>query len=58
MPLILDRVGQQVAMELADMVLGQRNCVKGVEDRLHHLGIAGDLLLIARGERADADISQ
>jgi len=40
------------------MILRQRDRVIGVEDRLHHLGIAGDFLLVARSERADADISQ
>src|SRR5574340_662341 len=49
---------QQIAMELADVILRQGDRIIGVEDRLHDLGVAGDLLLIARGERADPDIGQ
>lgn len=37
-------------MELADMVFGERYRFVSTEDRLHHLCIAGPLLLVAGGE--------
>lgn len=58
MLLILARVDQRVAVKLVDVVLGQRDRVLVAEDRLHHLGVAGHLLLIASGERADAVIGE
>jgi len=51
-------VNREIAVELPDMVLCQRNCVIGVKDRLHDLGIASDLLLVAHGEQAEPDIRQ
>ena len=58
MPLVLGRMRQQVTVELADVALRQRDRVIGRKDGLHHLGIAGDFLLIPGGERADPDVGQ
>src|SRR5690606_16703450 len=47
MPLVLRRMRKKVAVELTDMILGERNSFVSTEDGLHHLRIAGNLLLVA-----------
>ncbi len=49
--LILAAVGQQIPMNLHDVVLVERDVLPGAKQQLHHLGITGHLLLVARGER-------
>jgi hypothetical protein len=48
-------VAKQVTVQLADMVLAERDRTVRVDDEIDGLGVARDLLLIARGETADAD---
>lgn len=43
-------VGEEVAVELLDVVFGEREVGPGLEDQLHPFGVTGDLLLIARFE--------
>lgn len=58
MTLILLTVAQQVAMQLPDMVLGNRNVCPGLKNGFHDLGIARDLLLVSAGERLDLQQSR
>ncbi len=58
MSFIFDRVREQIPMQLADVVFVKRDCVEGREDRLHHLGIAGNLLFVSAGERADTEVRE
>ena len=53
--LVLLAVAKQVAVQLADVVLAERDRAVRVDDEIDGLGVARDLLLIARGESADAD---
>ncbi len=57
-PVVLLAVAQQIAMQLKDVVLGDRDVVMGFEHALHDLGIARDLLLIACGKGPDRQIGQ
>ena len=45
-------------MQRLDVVLGKRNVLPGREQLIHHLGIAGHLLLVAGVERFDLKIGQ
>lgn len=58
MPLVLCRMRKKVAVELTDMILGERNCFVGTEDGLHYLRITGNLLLVACGKRPQANVCQ
>ena len=51
MILILCAVFQQHAMQLLDVVLGNRNGLKAAEDHVHRVGIARNFLFIAAPER-------
>ena len=47
MPGVLLAVDQQVAVQLPDVILGERMSCHEREHQLHDLGVAGDLLLVA-----------
>jgi len=50
-PLILAAIGQQIPMNLQDVVFVERNVLPGAKQQLHHLRITRHLLLVTRGER-------
>ena len=56
MPGVLLAVDQQVAVQLLDVILGERNVPPRREHQLHDLGVAGDLLLVARGKALDLQV--
>lgn len=58
MPLVLCRMRKKVAVELTDMILGERNSFLSTEDGFHHLRIAGNLLLVACRKRPQANVCQ
>lgn len=58
MPLVLYRMRKKVAVELTDMILGERNSFVSTEDDLHHLRIAGNFLLVACRKRPQANVCQ
>ncbi len=45
-------------MQLQDVVLGQRERLPGLEDQLHHRGVAGDLLFIATLQALHGDAAE
>ena len=57
-PLVLVAVAQEVAVQLLDVVLGDRDVGRGREDRLHDLCVAGNLLLVAGAEGLDVQVRQ
>src|SRR5271166_5574818 len=57
-PHILLAVGEEVAMQLFDMVLGDSDVFQRPEHKLHRLRISGDLLLVAGGEGFDLQVRQ
>lgn len=58
MPRVLLAVDEQVTMELANMVLRDRDRAPGVEHDPHHLRVSGDFLFIPRGKRGDLEIGE
>ncbi len=50
MALILRRVLQQVAVQLLDMVFGERNVLPVRKDSIHRLGVTGNFLFVPRSE--------
>jgi hypothetical protein len=58
MALILAAVTEQGEVKLADMVLGQAHVFIRLEHEIHRLGIAGDLLLVARLEGLHPDVGE
>ena len=56
--LVLVGVFEQDAMKLPDGVLGERDVGAGLEDQLHQLGVARDLLLVAAAEGAHIEPGQ
>jgi hypothetical protein len=58
MALVLVAEAQQVAVELLDVVLGDRGLRPRREDGLHELRIADDFLLVTRGEGLDLQIRE
>ena len=57
-PLVLLAVDEQVAVQLLDVVFGDRDVFPRPEHKLHRLGIAGDLLLVAGGEGFDLEVGE
>lgn len=58
MPLIFLTVDEEVAVQLLNMVLGERDMVGGGEDQFHDFSVAGHLLFVPRGERLDRKASE
>ena len=58
MPRVLFAVDQQVAVQLLDVVLGERDVLPGREHQVHHLGVARHFLLVAGGEGLDLQVRQ
>lgn len=58
MALVLVAETQQVAVELLDMVLGDRDFRPGREDGLHELRIAGNFLLVTGAEGLDLQVRE
>lgn len=56
--LILAAVGQQIPMNLHDVVLVEHNVLPRAKQQLHHLRITGHLLLVTRGERLHLNLGQ
>ena len=54
MALILLAVTEKVAVQLADVVLAERDRLVRLRDEIHNLRVARNLLLVARLEPADA----
>lgn len=48
MAFVFRRVLQQIAVQLLDMVFGQRDVCPMREDGFHDFGVAGDFLFVAR----------
>ncbi len=53
-PLVLGAVAEQVAVQLAGHVFGDRDLLEGIENLIHDVGVACDLLFIAGRELRDA----
>ncbi|SCB62243.1 hypothetical protein GA0061105_1397 [Rhizobium aethiopicum] len=49
-PFILCRMGEEITVQLADMIFVERDGVEGCENSLHYRSIACDLLLVAAGK--------
>ena len=58
MPGVFLAVDEQVTVNLLDVVFGDGNVLPRVENRLHRLGIARDLLFVAGGEGFDIQIGK
>ena len=58
MPLVLLAVDEQVAVQLLDVVFGDRDLFPRPEHELHRFGVAGDLLLVAGGEGLDVEVGE
>src|SRR5579872_2845410 len=58
MPLILLAMDEQVAVQLLDVVFGDRDVFPRPEYKVHRFGVAGDLLLFAGSEGPDFDIGE
>ena len=56
--LVLCAEGQEVAVQLQNMVFRQVDCVEMREYGLHDLRISGDFLFVARGEGFDVKIGE
>ena len=58
MPCVLLAVAQQVSVQLADIILRQRNLLPKKAQLFQGLGIADHFLLVACGKRADGKVCQ
>ncbi len=56
--LIAGRSGEEDLVELLDVVLGERELAPHLEDELHGVGVAPDLLLVSASEGADRESGQ
>jgi len=56
--LVLLTVAKKVEVQPTDVVLAERDRTVRADDEIDRLGVARDLLLVARGESADADAAQ
>ena len=58
MTFILVAVLEKVTMKLLNVVFGNRDVRPCPEDGFHHLGISGDLLLVASAEPLDLQVAE
>lgn len=49
---------EQIAMQLLDVVFGERDRFPGLEEQLHRFGVTGDFLLVSRRERFDLQMGE
>ena len=56
--LVLGAEFQHLRVELLDVVFRERQVFPRAEDHVHRLGVAGDLLLVARPEVASLKVRQ
>jgi hypothetical protein len=51
-------VFKQIAMQLLDVVFGERDLSPGLEEQFHRFGVTGNFLLVSRCERFDLKIGE
>ena len=49
---------EQIAMQLLDVVFGERDLSPRLEEQLHRFGVTGDFLLVSRSRRFDLHIGE